>query len=278
MIALVVSCSPSPPDTGAGAEPAPPSFGHVHGVDMNPADGSIWAATHHGMFELTEAGPVHVADRYQDTMGFTIVGPDRFLASGHPDVREQGPPHLGLVVSTDRARTWRALSLSGEADFHALTAADSTVYGLDATDGLVMRSDDGGESWQAGAVLPATDLDIDPAEPLRVVAATPHALMESVNGGAAFSPLIVQPPRPLVLVDHVDHRSGGIDPSLAGVDAIGGVWERNESGWRATGSLPGPPQAFTVVGADRYLAATDAGVYSSEDAGRSWEQIATARR
>jgi hypothetical protein len=33
-----------------------------------------------------------LGDRYQDTMGFTIVGPNRFLGSGHPDLRDDLPP------------------------------------------------------------------------------------------------------------------------------------------------------------------------------------------
>jgi hypothetical protein len=35
-------------------------------------------------------------------MGFTIVGPNRFLGSGHPDLRDDLPPLLGLIESTNR--------------------------------------------------------------------------------------------------------------------------------------------------------------------------------
>jgi hypothetical protein len=54
-------------------------------------------------------------------MGFTIAGPDVFLG-GHPPLTEPGPPHLGLVRSTDWAQTWQPVSLRGQADYHALTA------------------------------------------------------------------------------------------------------------------------------------------------------------
>ena len=108
----------------AASSPAPvpdPGFGHVHGLDINPADGLLYAATHYGVWRVPiEGKPVRVADRYQDTMGFTITGPDRFLGSGHPDLREKLPSHLGLIESRDRAQTWTPLSLLGEADFHAL--------------------------------------------------------------------------------------------------------------------------------------------------------------
>ena len=37
---------------------------------------------------------------------------------------------------------------------------------------------------------------------------------------------------------------------------------------------PGTPVAFTVIAPDRYLAATEAQVFGSEDAGRSWNLLA----
>jgi hypothetical protein len=70
-----------------------------------------------------------VADRFQDTMGFTVTGPDRFLGSGHPDGREGLSPFLGLIRSTDAGRTRQPVSLLGERDFHVLEAAGSRVYG-----------------------------------------------------------------------------------------------------------------------------------------------------
>ncbi len=63
-------------------------------------------------------------------MGFTVVGPDHFLGSGHPDGRDDLPPFLGLIESTDAARTWEPVSLLGEADFHVLEASGRRVYGF----------------------------------------------------------------------------------------------------------------------------------------------------
>ncbi|MFJ2593730.1 hypothetical protein [Streptomyces erythrochromogenes] len=72
-----------------------------------------------------------MADRYQDTMGFTVTGPRTFLASGHPSPSdpEARSPHLGLIRSTDADRTRQKVSAGGEADFHALVRAGSTLYG-----------------------------------------------------------------------------------------------------------------------------------------------------
>ena len=56
-------------------------------------------------------------------MGFTVVGPGplpRFRPSRGRGREEKLPPFLGLIESRDAGRTWRAVSLQGEADFHVL--------------------------------------------------------------------------------------------------------------------------------------------------------------
>ena len=103
-----------------------PGVVHVHGLGVDPGDGVLYAATHSGLFRIPEQGKAaRVANRVQDTMGFSIVGPGRFIGSGHPDFREDDvrPPLLGLIESDDAGETWERLSLHGEADFHALAAA-----------------------------------------------------------------------------------------------------------------------------------------------------------
>lgn len=99
----------------------------MHGLGLNPGDGLLYADTHYGVWRVSRDGkPVRIADRYQDTMGLTVAGRDRFLGSGHPDLREDLPPHLGLIESRDRADTWRSLSLLGEVDY-----SSSAVQGLE---------------------------------------------------------------------------------------------------------------------------------------------------
>jgi hypothetical protein len=66
---------------------------HVHG--LGSADGALYIATHAGLWRLEEgeAKAERIGESYQDTMGFTVLAPDRFLGSGHPDLadaREQG--------------------------------------------------------------------------------------------------------------------------------------------------------------------------------------------
>lgn len=251
-------------------------FGHVHSLEVNPADGVVYAATHYGMFRLEPTGPVPTADRYQDLMGFTVTGPDRFLGSGHPAVGVPEPTQLGLVASDDGARTWYPLSLDGEADFHSLSAAGQTVYGWNARTSRILRSDDGGATWQGGAEVATSDLDADPQHPSRVLVATDRGLMESRDGGVSLEMALAQPVRPVVLLDHVVRAGGDRRPAAVGLDAAGGVWALDGEGWVEAGRLPGVPSAFTVVAADRYLAATAGGVFESENAGRTWKLLAAA--
>ncbi len=60
-------------------------------------------------------------------MGFTIVGPDSFLGSGHPGPGDPGPSDVGLIRSDDGGAGWTPVSLSGRSDFHALTAGGDNV-------------------------------------------------------------------------------------------------------------------------------------------------------
>ena len=45
------------------------SVGHIHGLGVDPADDSLYVATHFGLFRVKSDGePSRVADRYQDTI------------------------------------------------------------------------------------------------------------------------------------------------------------------------------------------------------------------
>lgn len=263
-------------DRAAGVgDPADPGFGHVHGLGLDPADGAIYAATHYGVWRLPAPGgtdpsqPARVADRLQDTMGFTVAGPNLFYGSGHPDVREKAPPHLGFIVSRDRAETWEPVALRGEADFHDLAAVGARIYGYDATAGRLRVSDDTGRTWQEREPRAIRDVTVSPDDPDLVLATTEDGLVSSRDAGVAFEPVDDAPP--LLLVDWV----GGV---LAGVDVAGTVWSatggRPDSDWVRRGELTGAPQAFTVAPDGRLLAADELGVQLSADGGATWTLVA----
>ena len=250
-----------------GASPADDSSQpiHVHGLGTNPEDDALFIATHSGLFrsapDSTSAEPVGPP---QDTMGFTVVGPDRFLASGHPPPGESAPPHLGLIESSDAGQSWEPVSLQGDADFHVLRFAHERVYAYDGLSGRLMLSDDGGASWTErrppGSVF---DLAVDPSDAERFIAATERGLLETDDDGESWRPLaravglLAWPaPRELYLVD----ANGAASVSHDGGDR-----------WRPRGELGGLPVAFTGAGGGPlYGALEDGSVLESTNGGVSW--------
>ncbi|CAM3583274.1 F510_1955 family glycosylhydrolase [Occultella aeris] len=257
--------SPPPVDTSEGV-------GHVHAVATNMgADTGTYVATHTGLYLVGEEGLVRVGETRSDLMSFTVIGPDTFLASGHPAPGEGGPSSLGLIRSTDAGLTWAEVSLGGESDFHALTAVDERIYGLDATTSTLRWSTDQGTRWQEGAQITAADLDADPAAPDRVLATTPDGLMLSADGGATFA-RTHETPEPLVLIDHVTTGAGSV---LLGLDAAGVLWRELPRGWRSMGPGIGTPEAFWALDEQTLTASADGAVHRSTDGGATWSVIAT---
>ena len=241
---------------------------HVHGLGIDPADGVLYAATHHGVFRIPEdGGALRIADRYQDTMGFTVVGPRRFLASGHPSLdddhlRVEGkPPLLGLIESTDAAKTWRPLSLLGDADFHGLVAAHGLVFGQDSTSGRFMVSADRVQ-WETRSQVQLISFAVSPAEVNTIVATTPAATLESRDGGRTWSPIAGAPKLLWLSWD---------DAALWGVALDSGIWRSTDGKeWTEIGRVPGSdPEALLAADGQLYVA-TDTGLHQSGDGGKRW--------
>jgi hypothetical protein len=253
----------SPPERAAD-QPEAVRLAHVHGLGINPADGNLYAASHYGVFRLPSGGaPEQIAGRSQDTMGFTIVGPDHFLGSGHPDPSEAGqPPHLGLIESTDAGQAWRSLSLAGEADFHALEAKHGQVYGYDSQTRQIMVSADKA-TWDPRARLALADFAVSPDSPDLLLATTQQGPARSSDGGRSFSPIAGAPL--LVLLDWpaTDRLVGVAPDGTVHTSTDGGT------GWTVTGRVPGQPEAITTHGAEVYVA-TDSGIFRSTDNGHTF--------
>ncbi len=262
--AAVIGCGDDQPVATTDRPNAEPV--HVHGLGINPADGALFIATHSGLFRSpegsTSAEPVGTSQ--QDTMGFTVAGPNRFLGSGHPGPGEEGPPNLGLIESDDAGNSWEEVSLAGEADFHVLRYAHDRVYGFNGLNGKLMLSDDGGERWTErrppGTVI---DLAVDPEDPERILASTDAGLQLSEDDGKRWRP--------------VDGEIGLLawpaSDELFSVDSRGTVATSAGPGerWSQRGSIGGQPAAFVAEGERALLAALpDGTVMRSEDAGATW--------
>jgi len=264
----------SEPRAGSADQPTVDDPGpiHVHGLGSNPKDGALFVATHTGLFRAAanQKQAVRVAGRFQDTMGFTVVGPDRFLGSGHPDGREKLPPFLGLIESRDAGQSWQPVSLLGKRDFHVLEAAGRRIYGFGSDfetreQGLLV-SDDGGRSWSARKV-PETliSLAVDPDDPDRVVASGQRAVFVSDDAGRRWLPLDA----PAGLLAWTD--------AVTIVDAKGAVHASEHLGRaRPQGKVGGQPAALdSGPEGELYVALHDGAIKRSDDGGRSWSLRST---
>jgi hypothetical protein len=248
---------------------------HVHGLGVNPADGALFIATHTGLYRSGEGASksVRVGDNKQDTMGFTVAGPDRFLGSGHPDFQQDLPPLLGLIESTDGGESWDPITLLGEADFHVLRSAGENVYGYDASNDRLLVSVDAGRTWEElQRPAPLVDLAVHPNDSRHLVAAGAsdlfQGLYESRDGGRSWNTigdavgLLAWPtPERLFLVD----GGGNVSQSTDG----GGRFERR-------GTIGGQPAALLGQGADElYAALHDGTIKHSTDGGSTWSVRST---
>lgn len=253
-----------------GAVADVPGVEHVHGLGINPADGSIIVATHYGSFRIPADGDdaTRIGGSFQDTMGFTVAGPDHFLGSGHPDVAgmQQGQPgRLGLIESTDAGATWTAVSLSGEVDFHGLAFAHDQAYGWDSGTRRFMVSSNR-RDWDTRSTLDLFGFAVDPDDAEHIIGAGPDGLSESSDGGRTW--VGTEGPRLVTL-------SWDAEAGLWGADAGGKVSHFDGTTWKQAGELVGEAQVLLATPDALYAAAHDrqeiTGVYRSTDDGRTWQ-------
>ncbi|MDQ3325698.1 MAG: exo-alpha-sialidase [Actinomycetota bacterium] len=237
---------------------------HVHGLGVDPGDNTLYAGTHYGLFRLPEEGQAtRIADRVQDFMGFTVAGPDHFLASGHPGEGQDGPSSLGLIESTDGGQTWASLSLAGEADFHALEYRHGQVYGVNSMTGEFMVSADK-KNWETRTDLPMADFAVSSDDPEVILATTEQGLAGSEDGGRSFT--LVRGAPPILLVSWAD------DDTLVGLGPDGTVYASSDGGeaWEERARLDGSPEALAAVNETEIYAAAGGAVLASTDGGRNF--------
>ncbi len=259
-------------DESSSGDPGPV---HVHALGLNPPGDSLFIATHTGLYRLDPGSDVaeRVGDNLQDTMGFSVVGRDQFIGSGHPDLRDELPPLLGLIESQDAGEAWTSVSLLGEADFHVLRVRGRRVVGYDATRGRVLISDDGGTSWGRSRrpPEPLLDLVLDPTSPDALLAAGESRLLASPDGGRTWK----EREEGTGLLAWPRHNR------LYLLDGNGRMWLSPDGGrrWQARGEIGGRPAALLAVRPGTLYAATHEGaIKHSIDGGASWTTRSTPSR
>ncbi|CAN5184639.1 hypothetical protein BH23ACT9_BH23ACT9_29690 [soil metagenome] len=276
LLVLVVGCGGEPPPAGqlpVAAED--PGLIHVHRLAVDPEDPeALYIATHTGLF-LSRGGQAaeRIGDRFHDLMGFTITADSRFLASGHPDLRDgslqltDAPPLLGIVESPDGGATWDSVSLLGETDFHALEARHDRLYGADSTSGRFMVSEDGVE-WETRSSPGLQVMAVDPEDPAVIVGAGGATPLRSTDGGRTWSPL----DGPTTSLESAAVSAVAWSTELYAGSADGSISASSDAGssWETRGNVGGGVEALLASGDALFAAAQDVGILRSEDGGRTW--------
>lgn len=263
------STSPNAPEPGATQSAAAGSGAlpgaHVHGAAFDPGDASLLLATHDGLFRYASPGaPPEQVGPTVDLMGFTVAGPGRFYASGHPGPGSELPAPLGLVESTDSGASWSPRSLGGSSDFHALTAARGAVLGFDGQ----LRSSADGQRW-ATLRPPAAPfaLAASPEAPL-VLATSESGLLRSADSGASWQRVDGAPLLQVAAVLDAEHAVALTPGGQVAVSEDGG------QSWQMRADLGQGPQAITArrgpTGDLEVVVATTSQLLSSTDGGATF--------
>lgn len=238
------------------------AFSHIHGLGV--VEDVLYVATHNGLFAASGDGEATMASEDDhDFMGFTVADTGGFLASGHPNSREDLPANLGMLESTDSGATWGTLSLSGEVDFHALDAKGDTVYGYSSGSSELLVSTDR-VNWDSLGRIPLADVTISPDDAATLLITTEQGPQLSADGGRTFA--VVDGAPVLMLVDWPR------TDQLYGVTPDGVVHHSADSGasWEERSGLGQRPQAMTVAPDGAVYAALQGSIVVSRDGGETF--------
>ena len=248
----------TPTATAAAATEEAPE--HIHTLAL--VEGVVYLGTHNGMWmEQPDQSVVQVSEVPFDVMGLARAG-DRWLASGHAGAGLDPHANLGLQESTDDGRTWQAVSLAGEIDFHRLVASGDVVIGLSSSDGALMKSTDAGRSWKSSARSPVYDLALDPQDPSLIVGTTEEGPIRSEDGGTSFTPISGVPLIALL---------AWTDAMLYSVTPKGKIYGSQDGGksWQPSGQVAGPPEAM-AADSNTLVVLAEGTVFASTDGGKTF--------
>lgn len=273
LVALTVALSAGAVACGGGSDVsvAPNEIGHVH--DMVVDGDTLLVVAHRGLHRLDDGSYRVVGDEAHDLMAMTEGPNGDLLAGGHPDRRleqyqvDGAPSYLGLVRSADGGESWDVVGLLGEADFHALVAADDGIVGGDST-GTVWRFDADGDGQPVGSIpFAINDIAISPDDPGAIVAASYDGdVAVSDDAGQTWE---VQPDAPAII--EIEWTAAG----LTGATTAGELWTASDptGPFEQVGETPEDVESLLVSDAGIWVA-THGGQIHRRDADGSWEPLA----
>lgn len=276
------------PSESAGKTAA--QISHIHGLGVDPAQpGLVWVATHDGLLRLDAQGQwTRVGQAQPDLMGFTLspVEPGVMYSSGHPGQGMSLPNPVGLIASHDGGQSWQPVSLTGQADFHALAVSAANPGVMYGWHGQLYRSDDGGQSWvQLRPKALSTEntaplqLAAHPGDAAVVAAATMQGFFRSGDRGETWESLLDGP------VTAVSYAPG--DPTQVLAYHLEQGLVRSADGgrtWQPLGYVAEGRDAVGYIAVDPadvrtvYIATFQGILARSRDGGGAWETLVAQGR
>ena len=264
------------------------SWYDIHGVGVY--NGTLYLATHNGMFKKASSGWEAGGNDRSDLMGF-VVSPARegvMYSSGHPPTGG----NLGFRKSTDAGQTWQTISPVTSpmpVDFHAMDANavdGNLIYGSPGGGNDVYITHDEGKTWERLSQPPARVISLaaHPSDANIVYAGTMEGLFVSSDQGKSWNRINAD----LLegVVTGLGFFSGNISyayvvPDQGGDGYIvrssdsGHTWAKTDEqiagakgAWKFSQGANG--EVYTIVNQETTLGGTASSVYKSADEGVSW--------
>jgi hypothetical protein len=160
---------------------------------VTPDDGTLYAATHHGVFRVPAGSGRPRSAGARDASALAVDEDGSQLSGGHPDL-------------------------------HGLQVAHGRVYAFDAAQNRLMVSTDR-RSWQRRASAALQDFAVSPQRPDLLIAIAEDAVLRSDNGGWDFR-AVAAPPLVLLAWPSTPLLIGAMADGTIAVTRDGGAsWE-----------------------------------------------------
>lgn len=163
-----------------------------------------------------------------------------------------------VLFSTDEGRSWTQVQVPASANLNAVYFVDETHGWAVGHDEVILRTTDGGDSWELTRFEPDTKqplLDVWFADPDRGLAVGAYgAVYASDDGGVTWSPAPFEPVGLAPPVAAADDEYEYEDDVDAGID------------FHLNAIVPGPGDRL-------YLAAEAGRLYRSDDRGATWTEL-----
>lgn len=179
------------------------SLNHGHGMSYSSDGQKLFFAVHDGLRIYENGVWKQPAGENHDYMGFSMVD-EGFYSSGHPAPNSRKKNPFGIVKSTDDGKSFKALSLYGEVDFHGMSVGyySHTIYVINQAPNSLMDapglfvSTDQTASWKIGKLAGIEDqpqaLAVHPREEGTVALGTAIGVYLSKDFGNTFKKISPQ--------------------------------------------------------------------------------------